>query len=475
MKKAFAILIILVLAFSVFKAPRAAYAQGFGTTWDSSFQVMNLSASADAHIQMYYYNPDGSLADMATGYTNPDSDTVLIGRSNTYFPVHAADGFNGSVVVTSDQPIAVISNLVVNTTARGLGSYVAFQNGASKIYFPLVMKLNSSNTTTFNVQNTGSTPADVTVKFYPQAGSPFPPIPDILVTIPMGAAHTYDMNSIGPSSKWIGAVTAEVTDTANDSVAGVATTVNVVYSSAYQLATFNAFTAGATQVTLPLVQENNGGTRSSANCQNVSPSTTATISINYTPGPGFPAKPSEQQVNVPPGGNAVFINDYTNLPGKPRFIGSAVVTASPTVPLVCVVNQQTPSRAWISSYEGFSTTSATGNVLLPLVQSKNGNAVNGFVYTTINLATADGLSHPMQCDFKPAPGFGTPPPQTGSGASVVFFQNNLFGNGTKFIGGAACYLTDASGVGLFAIVNHTLEISPQPIRDTLSSYDGFNQ
>jgi hypothetical protein len=111
-----------------------------------------------------------------------------------------------------------------------------------------------------------------------------------------------------------------------------------------------------------------------------------------------------------------------------------------------------------------------------LIQSRNGSAARGYVYTSINLATADGLAHNITCAFNPAPGFTTPVDATATDvAATVFLQNDVYGDGSKYLGGATCTVTDDSSVGLFAIVNHNRASSPYAVRDVLSSYDGFNQ
>jgi hypothetical protein len=474
MKKKITILCVaFVLAFSLLgvSSPPAVYA--LAVSMESSFQVLNLSSTLDANIGITYYNQDGSLATMASPYSNPVSDVVAVGTSNTYYPIHAASGFNGSVIVSSDQPVAVISNLVVNTSAKGMASYVAFQHGANKIYLPLLMKGNANQTSTFNIQNTGSTAVDITIQFVKSPGSTFADITNITDTIQVGAAHTYDLASLtqfASATKWIGAATVSVTDTINDSIAGVVTTINTKYSDANQLASYNAFTDGSTTVLLPLIQENNSGNRTSINCQNIDPTNTIDVTATYTPGNGYAAKSSETKLSIPPNGLAVFIQDYT---GSTKFVGSAQVTSSPSAKMVCVVNQQKPATGRYSAYEGFDPAAATSTVVLPLIQSRNGTAANGYVYTSINLATADGASHPITCDFKPAPGFTDPANATGSGASVVFSQMDIYGNGSKFIGGAVCTSDDASNI--FAIVNHSRQNTPQAFRDVQSTYDGFNQ
>jgi hypothetical protein len=354
-----------------------------------------------------------------------------------------------------------------------LGSYVGFKQGNQDLFFPLVMKGNADNTTTFNVQNTGATEVEITIDFTIEAGSAYTPIGDVTDTIPMGAAHTYDLSQMAEFSgitKWVGSATVSVTDTANDSIAGVATTVNQRYPNAYQLLTYNGFTGGSDTVNLPLIQENNNGNRTSVNCQNIDSTTATTVTVTYTPeaGQGYGAKAAETATDVPANGVAVFLQTYQ---GTDTWVGSAEVTSDPAVPLVCVVNQQRPAIGTGAAYEGFDPAEASDTVVLPLIQSRNGNAANGWIYTSINLATADGMSHPVTCDFRPSPGFTDPSDASGSGASVVFLQNDIYGNGDKYIGGAVCSTTD--GAGLFAIVNQTRQNTPVTPRDVLSAYDGF--
>lgn len=142
--------------------------------------------------------------------------------------------------------------------------------------------------------------------------------------------------------------------------------------------------------------------------------------------------------------------------------------------MVCVVNIQKPSVARASSYEGFDPSTATDKVVLPLIQSRNGTAAKGWAYTTINLATGDGLAHAISCNFVPSSGFADPADQTGNAASLVFTNNDLNGDGTQYLGGAECEVTDATGIGLFAIVNQQRAPVPEALRDVLTSYDGFN-
>ena len=470
MNRVFRSVIILasaILAMALVMPPKLSVrAQGFGTNWESSIQVLNLDQNVDANITITYYQSDGQVK-------TSKNDIVRKGESNTYFPLPPELGsFSGSVVVSADRPVVVVSNIVAKTAKPGLGSFVGFQQGAPKIYFPLVMKGNANNDTTFSVQNAGSTDADITIQFTPEAGSAYPSIPNITDTIKPGAAKIYDLTLLTQFSsvtKWVGSATVSVSDTANDAIVGVATTVNRRFPDAYQLYTYNAFTKGSDTVILPLIQENNNGNRTSVNCQNISSNNT-TITVDYIPeSTSYGNKPSESK-SVPPNGVAVFLQNYQ---GTNKWVGSARVSSSNGSPLVCVVNQQKPSTGSASAYEGFDPASATKTVVLPLVQSRNGNATNGWVFSSINIATSNGQPQEVTCDFRPAPGFADPPSVTRNGASVVFLQNDVYGNGNKFVGGAVC--TTNGPAGIFAIVNQTRQQPPALPRDILSSYNGFNQ
>jgi hypothetical protein len=100
-------LVLLVLALSLVTVSaqegvsQEVTAATAAVSFESSFQVLNLSTTdgTAAAIDMYYYNPDGSLATMPTGVSNPVHDSVAYKQSNTYYPVGAASGFNGSVVI----------------------------------------------------------------------------------------------------------------------------------------------------------------------------------------------------------------------------------------------------------------------------------------------------------------------------------------------------------------------------------------
>ena len=135
MKKVLSILLLVVFLIGALPAMEVEAAL---PAYESAIQVQNLDTVAVANISIAYYNPNGSLATLPAPYTNPVADTVQPGSSNTYLPIHPDVGFKGSVVVSSDKQIAIISNLTIAATNRALGTYTGVSQGGAAVYFPLV-------------------------------------------------------------------------------------------------------------------------------------------------------------------------------------------------------------------------------------------------------------------------------------------------------------------------------------------------
>jgi hypothetical protein len=495
------------------------YAQGFNTQWTSSFQVQNLAAcvapaTCDATIYVYYYNQDGSPATMANQqsgvtYPNPEQDSVAQGQSLVIFSstLHVAPGFFGSVVIASNQPIAVVSNVFANTTNQAVDSYVGMQQGGSELYFPLVMKNNNTQSTTFTIQNVGAAATTISLHFESEkqvvggvVSDKYAPTGSVSdVTVNQYGSVTYDMSTLtgfgtedlsrpNYSFQWVGSV--KVTATGDGAaIAGVANNVKTANSAAYEMTSYNAFIGGmqAKTFTLPLIAENNSNNRTSITCQNVG-NGPANYTVTYS-GEAGSTKDPDTTTGVPVNGSHVFLQDYNS--AKPKFVGSAVVTS--TQDIFCVVTQQKMGSGRASAYPGLDATLATTKVAYPAVQSKNGSATKGWNYTVPTL-TAVGLASGdpapwIKCDFAPEPGRGTPTSTVLQGKTVVFgdtdpattwrdlFHTDPF---TTFVGGATCYtVTSATdftptNIKLLGTINLIRETPPVSPRDTQGTYAGFS-
>ena len=462
MKKVLSVLLLVVFLIGALPAMEVKAAL---PAYESAIQVQNLDTVAVANISIAYYNPDGSMAVLPAPYTNPVADTVQPGSSNTYLPIHPNVGFKGSVVVSSDKQIAIISNLTISATNRALGTYTGVAAGGASIFFPLIDKRN--NVSVFSIQNASSVVANFVIDFIPVPGGGYADIPNLPGTLQPGAAATYMMADYNGANQWLGSIKVTASTGA---LAGVASNVNATTPASPTNAVYNAFSAGSTTAILPLIVENNNGNRTGASCQNLGPGA-ATITMAYTPATGYPARISDVFTNVPENGIAVKVMDYL---GATKWVGGSTVTVSGGATIACVVNQTRPVKKNSNLYEGFNPAAATDTVVMPLIMSKNGTTTKAF--TAFSVASVDGTNINVTCDWKPSTGFADIANTTKSGAAVLVFnqQAGFSAGDTRWVGSAVC--TEATGKSIVAVVNQSREGLPADyVRDVTSAYDAFSQ
>ncbi len=465
MKKSLYLLMLVVfLLGTVVVSPKAVYAAAL-PAYESAIQVQNLDTVAVANISIAYYNPDGSMAVLPTPYTNPVADTVQPGSSNTYLPIHPDVGFKGSVVVSSDKQIAIISNLTIAATNRALGTYTGVASGGPSLFFPLIDKRN--NVSVFSIQNASGVVANYVIDFVPLPGGGFADIADLPGTLQPGAAATYNMADYNGANPWLGSIKVTASTGA---LAGVVSSVNMNVPASPTNGVYNGFSAGSATAILPLIMENNNGNRTGTSCQNLGPGP-ATITMSYTPSSGFGARADDVFVDVPENGIAVKVMDYL---GTTKWVGGATVTVSGSATIACVVNQTRVVKKNSNMYEGFNPSATTDTVVMPLIMSKNGSTTKAF--TAFSVASVDGSNINVTCDWKPSEGFADIADTTKSGAAVLVFSQQVgFSAGdTRWVGSAVC--TETTGKSIVAVVNQSREGLPADyVRDVTSAYDAFNQ
>jgi hypothetical protein len=445
--KKISLALVLALLAAAFLVP-AASAQSI--TWTSGFQVQNLSSST-ASIVVSYYNQDGTknISDVA--------DTIPAMSSKTYYPINANPGFNGSVVVSSDQPVVAIANTLGNSPQYA-ASTESFSEGSNSVKLPLIMRANSGYYTWFNVQNAGSSDASVTVQYVPgSAGSPYTAP---AVSIKPGAAATFnqrDLASLG--AKFIGSAVV----TSNQPI--VATVMQVGETFKNMLG-YNGFTGGSTEVSLPLVMANNSGYYTGIQVQNVGTAST-TCTIDYGANIGGTFAPVDDTATLAANESATFIQASGQW-GSNKYIGSATITCGE--PAVAIVNQVKLTGVAVgTAYNGFAAADATNKVSAPLIMANN----NGY-YTGIQVMNVGTSPVNITVDYGTnTAGTYNPPNETATiqpGNSYNSIQNDGAWTGNKYIG-SATVTTGTAGDKIVMIVN---QIWPAAPGDQFMSYDGFN-
>jgi hypothetical protein len=164
----------------------SALAQGLpGSGWWTGTNVQNVGGStATVNITLF---------DAATSGTFSTDTTIAPGAAQNFIPsafTGLTAGFQGSGVVSSDQPIKAMTN-VTNQPSGAFGTvggkaaaqYQGTEATATTIYFPLAKHNRFGQTTAFYVQNAGGSAATATVVYRMDNGSVF----------------THTTPSIGPS------------------------------------------------------------------------------------------------------------------------------------------------------------------------------------------------------------------------------------------------------------------------------------
>lgn len=171
-----AILILVMLVGSAFADTQDLPGSG----WWSGEQIQNVGSDV-AQIDITAYG-----ATAADVFSVP-SDTINKGESKTYIPTNFPNmpaGFQGSAVVSSNQDIRAIVNVTnrfvtVNGTALGdpntpsyaSGEYQGTNQPDTHINFPLTKNDHYGKTTTFYIQNAGSSAATATAVFVFPSGT----------------------------------------------------------------------------------------------------------------------------------------------------------------------------------------------------------------------------------------------------------------------------------------------------------------
>lgn len=454
-------------------------------TWSSAYQVQNL-ASTDATVTITYYE-QGSDTTYAGNTTVPGDGSVTI------FPFVLNDDvasgpetFNGSAVLSSDQPIAAILNTQSSSSPFYGASTLGFTEGATSLSLPLIACNNAGFDTWFNIQNVGSSDANVTVNYV--AGSAGVNATDTVV-IPPYQAKTFDQNA----NTSLGTKTCtDLADTTSDKFVGGATVSSdqPVVASVMFLGTgsipavqgYNGFTGGSTSVNLPLIMANNSSFYTSIQIQNAGVSDT-TITIAYGANTSTGGDPVSEDWDIPAGGSVTVLNlggvsaysknDWTTV-GK--YVGSATITQTGSEPLVAILNQNSTSFTSLgSTYEGFDPAMGSQKISLPLVAANNSGYLTGIQI----MAIEDGTSVTLTYSENSIEAGEVPTADTftlDAGESKTLIQNGAPGelsgvNNWDDIGKYVGSGTVTADGPVLAIVN----FNGPATGDTFFTYDGINQ
>jgi hypothetical protein len=365
--------------------------------------------------------------------------------SLTFFPVDASDGFDGSVVISADQPVAAISNILGDLGAAA-ASYVGSGAGSTSVNLPLLFKGNAGFDTWFNVQNTGTADATVDVAY-----SDGTLVSDVVIA--PGAAHTFDQATETHSAAVFSGV---VTSDQPVAVAVIQESVDVMFA-------YTGFTSGTPNPVMPLINANNSGYITGVQIQNTG-GTDTDVTVSYTAVVGTDCT---ETLTVPANGSTTFAllafsgtNAGETCANAPTtFVGSAEVTGNTAGnDLVAIVNQL---KIGVNgeAYGSFDAAAATDTVVMPLIMDNNSGYFTGF--NVQNVGAADTT---VTCTFVGSTY--TVSDTLAPGEALNDLQLGKLGG--PAISSATC---TAPGGTIIGVVN---ELGPSGTADQLLVYEGIN-
>ena len=427
-------------------------------SFSSGIRVFNLSSTETANVTLTFFNLAGSQNTTAGA-------PVLPNTSVSFFPLtQVASPFNGSVIVSSNTPIASTSNLhgFIGTTMSAAGAYSAKSTGSPTVFLPNLMKNNSGYNTWFNVQNAGGGPATVVVEYTDGTSQ------NGTITTP-GAAITFNQGSESHNSATFAAKISNPTTNQN-------LVVTYVQESTTQIFASNGYypTDYSKNPVMPLINENNGGFVTGMQIQNAG--TVATdVTVTYTPRlTGGAGTACTETHTINPGQNVGFARVAFSGPvgASPiagstcargvKFIGNARVTTNSTnQDLVASVNMFVGTQRG-AAYNGVNPAKGTAKVLLPLVMDRNGAFFTGFNIqnvgsnTTRVTCTFTGSSYVFAADVA-------------AGDTIGELQSEKFTPG--YVGSGTCL---ATGTGDNKIVGTVNTNNTNTAIDLFMSYNAIN-
>jgi hypothetical protein len=352
MKKTLFLTIALVIAFSILTP--TAMAQ-LGDVDNSSFIIQNVG-SGRATVAVTFYDEAGNgITPSRLNSDKPNPFTLDPGASfEVYLPgIPGLPNGRYSVVVSSDQPVVAIANLIGQNTAGTVfynGSYAGASEGATTIYLPAIVHAYYGWNSLISVQNVGSSPTDVTVTYtcgsntytHTKAG-----------LMPNASVH-FDLEINPPSGMPAGCNGSAVVTSTGQPIIAVD---NQTAAGQGFTQSYNGFANGATTVYVPALYHDYYTWSSSLNIRKIGSGNTV-VTVTYSDG-----APSSlcNLTDTTPGCMLYMPKEH---PAKGRF---AATITSTSLPIVAIVNAANPNKQ-AQTYEGF--TDGKSSVGLPTVMKK---------------------------------------------------------------------------------------------------------
>jgi hypothetical protein len=401
---------------------------GVENTW---IRVQNMG-SADANIELKYMKEDGTIVATEACPTWGVCPAIAPGAALTFSESQdpaLPQGFLGSAVITSDQPIAV---LLGRDSDRGGGfstdgSTVALNAGSGQLFLPLVSSRDGPGQnwdSRFAVENLGdstacatlvylSNTADAEVRQDPDEGAspsptPSPGCPKGGIAIPPGGSLLRSWVNMGVGPYFTGSVRVDLQTNGQNVPASkqvVVASADVFSSSSKHFASYAGFSASdmGTSLLLPLMERQaNGQWSTDFEIMNSDPTQPATVTLRID---GWDSSQNPPQYIVKQ--NTFQLrssrmcfqdsNDSSNClaPGDalPLNFTDGVGVITSDKPVGVVVSRSSNSSDTYVGYRSVRLDAASQKLYLPLVNKNSPTAASRTGWNSwVRVLVADGGS-----------------------------------------------------------------------------------
>ncbi len=469
-----------------------------GSGWYTTTTIQNIGTSqASINLEVY---PQGSGSPSTASFNlDQNANRVFVpGGNNASGTVDVSpslgSGFNGSAVVSSNQPIVAIGSIQNNQVSSfpGLGTSGGYANeffrgastSATTLIYPAVKNNFAGKTTIFSIQAAGS---DVTVNATIRSNSGAThtrsniaiPANRAINLIPSDFSPAMPSTNCGSdvnTSPCFGSLTVTAT---GGGIAGTYVEYVVGQSPATLVQSASLFpsTEAASTIYCPAIKNTyTSAQRRSTGMTVANTSNQAvTVNVSFTVSAGANAGQTYNQngVSIPANGSVVFSVFSNNLGGMPsnNLASATVTTVDGSNSIVGVVNEQnfgapagTPVKA--TTYTCFNSTSATTRIAAPLVKKNLAGSTSGPTVQNVSNSTFT-VSADYVCNTG---NFTLTSPSLSPGGSYTFF------NPTQLPNNSLCAVTLTGTGNIVAIVQETSDFAPTTTQRLLNTknYEGFN-
>ena len=471
-----------------------------GGWWEAS-QVMNVG-TATANVVI---DPVLGL-DVPPVPFSSASTTITMGSSHTFMPgqygdLVLGDGFKGSAVVSSDQPIVAIGQIANNvigdigiTGGRASAMYPGIsQDGvATTVAFPLAKNDYKSKTTTFYIQTVTAGTINATYSMNNGANT----YSASATTTEDGQMATFSPSDITtmPSACSNATCLGAVTFTSTVQLAGIYAEHNTSESPAQILMSTRGFTPGDYDdtVVIPNVKSMWKGRTTGIQVMNVgTAASTITFTLAHQSGSASAADGQTvvftaavgSSVTFFPGNHGIFQGPFAATPPTNEFLGAATITSDQSMVAICSENDFAgASTTKQTTYAGFAQASGSATVLFPLVKEDYKNSATG-----LQVMNVGGAAVTLSADYVFNNGSFTVN-QDSAGATITVDPGGAFtfygvtasywnsGAHNANYGGFGAVTVSATGGTpmIVGIAQEAVQVGGTGSLDT-KNYEGFNQ